>query len=340
MLGKSSILFFSLVAACLLFIGCGGETARNPIEPGGEIPPFLATLPNGEYLAIGHLDIDRLVGSEIGQELLDSLSLANLMLAAQGIDLRHGFHELAFAVGFVGRAYPNLVRALPAIAVLRADIKQETLLTLLQAGETETFRIGVNEVIRFRIDIPRMGNLISGAGFISFPQEGITVLSTSRDLLEQYLEHRDDGAEGIGGSKSAAMLARADKRVPGWMVMRHSAESRNLLQMLAGFEDCIISVDAGEALEILCVMDFPTADAAEESIKYSEYTRRQLERFKEKAEADQDYEKLAGDISLNFILAFEAERNADLAIYSARFYSEWFSRIGNIQPPQPEEEQQ
>ncbi|HUX07816.1 MAG TPA: hypothetical protein VMX35_10945 [Acidobacteriota bacterium] len=338
MLVRPSILLLSLVAAALPLVGCGGETARNPIEPGGEIPPLLATMPDGDYLAVGYLDIDRLVSSDIGRQLLDRLSLANLMLAAQGIDLRHGFHELSFAVGFVGRAYPNLVRALPLIAVLRADIKPETVLTMLQAGETERFEAGGTEVIRFQINTPQMGSLISGAGFVAFPREGLIVLSTSRKMLERYVERGNGVESGIGGAKSAAMLARADKRVPGWMVLRHSAESRSLLQMLAGFDDCIISLDAGEVLEILCVMDFPSVDGAEESIKYFDFLRRQLESFKEKAEAEKGYEKLAGDISLNFTLAFKAERSADLAIYSARFDSEWFAKISNIQPVQPEEE--
>jgi hypothetical protein len=330
---------YSLVLCCLALLpGCGGEAAHNPIEPGGETPALLATIPDGEYLAVGYIDIDRLVGSEIGKEVLKRYALLNMLMAAQGIDLGKSFHEVALAVGFEGRAWPNFIKALPVIVLLRADIKPELVISALGGGEVEIFQLSGHEVRRIQLDVPGLGGAAGGAAFLTFPQAGLTVLSTSQELLKRYLE-RQAGGEGIGGLKSASMLARADKRAEGWMVLRQSEESRDLVMFLAGFDDCIISLKAAEALEIVCVMDFSSAEAAEESIKYYDFTRRQLERFKEKAERDEDYKKLADDASLNFMLAFTTERSADLAIYSARFHKEWFTKFGNINLRQPTAEQ-
>jgi hypothetical protein len=339
-MSKRFLLYLISAVVVLILTGCGGETARNPIEPGGEVPPLLTTLPDGEYLAVGYLNIDRVTASEIGKELLQRFSLVNLMLAPQGINLGKSFHELAIAVAFEGRAYPNFIKALPLIAVLRADIKPDVILSMLKGEETESFELAGQEARRIQIDVPQLGGVLSGAAFVAFPEEGLTVLSTSRDLLEKYFERRSGGGQGIGGSGTATMLARADKRVEGWMVLRHSDESRSLLEMLAPFEDCIISLRADKAFEVLCVMDFASGDQAEESIKYFDFTRRQLARLKENAEKEKGYEKLANDASLNFMLSFEAERSADLAIYTARFDREWIAKFGNFQPPRPAGEQQ
>jgi hypothetical protein len=110
--------------------------------------------------------------------------------------------------------------------------------------------------------------------------------------------------------------------------------------MLAGFDDCLITLETGENLSVLCVMDFAGTEQAEESFKHHEFTRERLERFKEKAEQDGSFDALANDASLRFMLAFEARRSVDLVIYSAEFESEWLAGLGALKPPEDEEEEQ
>ena len=329
------------LAVVILFLwldGCGGETAVNPIEPGGKLPALLAALPDGDYVAVGYLDIDRLAGSEIGRELLGKLAPAKLLLAPMGIDPDTSFHELALAVGFEGRSYPNFYRSLPLIAALRADIPPAVIKGLLPAGETETFEIDGKEVTRYQVSFKGIAGSMGGAAFLSFPEEGLALFSTSLDLMEGYFKVRSGNAPGIGGEGTAGLLARADMRAAGWMALRHSDESRSLLRMIAGFDDCIISLTAAKTLKILCVMDFPGAEEAQEAIKYFEFTREELQSFKQKAAKDENekYRSVAKDASLNLMLAFKAQRSADLAIFSAEFDSDWFSGIGMMKSDTPE----
>ena len=314
---------------------CGGEVADNPIEPGGDVPGLLASLPDGNYIAVGYADVGRLLGSRIGDELLERFSLFGMMLAAQGVNMKDAVSEVALAVGFEARAYPNFFRALPLITAVRTSLAPEAIKGMLRVGEAvESFELGGVEVMRYEASIAQMDSM-SGSGFLAFPEEGLAVATTSRDLLEGYFEVRGGRQKGIGATQSKPLLDRADKRMPAWMAMRHTDESRDLLAWVAGFDDCIVAVYADEALRILCVMDFADAEAAEEAIKYFDFTRSEMEKFKERARDKETYEKLAADATLNFMLAFKARRSVDLAIYSAEFDSEWFAKLGAPEEPEP-----
>ena len=332
---------FALILSTVLVTSlssCGGEDGDNPIEAGGEVPALLASLPDEDYIAVGYADVSRLLGSRIGGELLERFSLFGMMFAAQGVNLKEAVSEVALAVDFEARAYPNFYRALPLIVAVRTSLTPEAIKMILRVDEAvESFELGGVEVLRYEASMPQMPSM-SGSGFLAFPEEGLAVATTSRSMLEGYFEVRGDRTKGIGAAKSKPLLDRADKRMPAWLAMRHSDESRDLLSWLAGFDDCVVAVHAADTLRILCVMDFPDAEAAEEAIKYFDFTRREMEKFKEKAKDSETYEKLTADATLNFMLAFTARRSVDLAIYSAEFDSAWFAKLGAPEAPEPEAE--
>ena len=317
-------LLFILSIAAVASVFCGGGI-ESPIEPGGEIPELLTTLPDGEYLAVGFLNIEEVLDSEFGRYALARLAVFDLMLQGSGVNLRD-FHELAFAVAFESRAHPNSLRSLPLIVVLRADVDPETVEMWLSAAARETFELEGTVVHRYRGRLPTGGRPLEGTTFVAVPSSGYVVLSTSLELLEDYFDVRAGRRAGIGaGGAMGGLLATADKRVPGWMALRHSEESRSLLNWLAPFDDCVISLTADEELRVLCVMRFEQERDAEEAVESFEISRREMGRYlpRERAMGPE----LAGAAVTEFLLELEGSQRGRLAIFRGEYSREWVAGL-------------
>ena len=332
------VLSFALIACA-----CCSSGSESPIEPGGEIPELLASLPDGEYLAVGFLDIGEVLDSEVGRYALARFAVFDLMLQGAGVSLRD-FHELAFAVAFESRAHPNLLRSLPLIVVLRADVDLGAVERWLPLAGRETFELEGSVVHRYRVRLPTGGRPLEGAAFVSVPSSGSVVLSTSLELLEDYFAVRAGRRAGIGaGGAIGDLLATADKRVPGWAALRHSEESRSLLDWLAPFEHCIISLAAGEELRVLCVMSFEQERDAEGAVESFEIGRREMGRYlpRERSVGAE----LAGAAVVEFLLELEGSQRGRLAIFRGEYSREWLaglfapSRSGTAAEEDPGEEQ-
>ena len=320
-----------LIALTLIVIaqlsGCGGEEAENPIVPSGEVPDLLASMPDEQYLALGYLDFQRAVKSEIGQYLLTRYSLyTGLLQLATGINLANDFQEIAFAVRFNDPAYPNFVRAFPVILAVRTNLTPERIIKAARISNFEKYVFEESDVYRYEAQLPLGLTKLEGVVLLASPEQGLIAVSTSRELLESYLQAWNGQGATLGtGGKMAEVLDRLDKRVPGWMAVSHTEESRSLLKWLADFDECLVSLDITDSLDLLCVMDFPSKEDAEESFKYFEFNKRQLENLISKSGDDETSRAMAA--SAGFMLKFDARASVDLAIYSATFDREWLDQL-------------
>ena len=322
--------FISALIACVF---CGGEI-ESPIEPGGEIPELLASLPDGEYLAFGFLNIEEVLDSEFGLYALSRLAVFDLMLQGSGVNLRD-FHELAFAVAFESRAHPNPLRSLPLIVALRADVDLEAIEMWLSSAAHETFELEGTVVHSYRGRLPTGGRPLEGAAFVAVPSIGCVILSTSLELLEGYFAVRAGRQAGISaGGAMGGLLATADKRVPGWMALRHSEESRSLLNWLAPFDDCVISLTADEELRVLCVMRFEQERDAEEAVESFEISQREMGRYLPREPAVGP--ELAGVAVTKFLLELDGSQRGRLAIFRGEYSRDWVA--GLLSPSENEAE--
>lgn len=322
----------ALTLLILLLAGCSQPTGENPIIPGGEVPELLAGLPDLEYLAIGYLNLDKLFASEIGNSLASHplLNIALMALSARAqvpLKLEEQFHEIAVAVRFNPDAYPNLYPALPTICLARVDLSGDDVRKLLGGGEAEPSTIDGVQVLSYSGNLPMLAQNIGGTTFVASLEDGLVVVSTSKTLMEEYFAARRGDAAAMGkGGLSADLLARADKRVTGWLVMRHSGESRTLLKgMLETFDDCLLSLDAGEELKITCVVDFAEESNAREMVTSFQLGQKELKQLK--TGEGSGPERAAIDAGAELFSRIRSRQSVDLAIFEAELSLETINKL-------------
>ena len=320
------IMFLMPVFFAVLLAGCSQPTGDNPIVPGGEVPELLAGLPDDEYLMLGYLDIDELLASEIGRSILRN-PLVGLAFNMIKLDPEKQLHELAFAVQFNADAYPNLYPAMPTILLVKADLTAEQLKALLRGGEAHPSVVDGVEVLSYSGKLPMFGGNIEGTAFVTTPEEGLTVVSTSKKLLQEYFAVRRGELPSLkAGGSMQNLVARADKGATGWLTMRHTDESRSLLKrMFEKFDDFLLSLEAGENLDLVCVANFPNEAGAREMVNSFLIAKKELENLR--TEREEGKEKAAFGLAVDLYTRIEAEQSVDLAIFRAKIPPEEINRL-------------
>lgn len=309
-----------LILAAIVFVnGCSGPGGENPIESGGELPQLVKSLPDEEYLVVGYVNLDGFFKTEIGDNLSSNFAVRTALNLAQ-IQPKEHLHEVAFAVQFNHNAYPNLYPAFPTIVIIRADVSVEKIRAWLKAGQATPSTMDGTEVLSYSGSLPILGKQVEGTAFITSPEEGLIVISTSKKLLNGYFAVRRGDDPGLDESgKMGGLLERLDKRATSWMGMQHTAESKSLLKSkiqflwLNDFDDLLARIEAGEDLEITLVGDFPDDVGAREAVNSYIITRKELESRMESSRRNPKYQAMF-EIN-NILYSFDATYSVDLAIF-------------------------
>lgn len=323
--------FCAALVFLLLSAACGGEHG-SPIAPGGEVPPLVAALPDAPYLGIAWLDGETFLTSEFGVFLTSRLATPMLFLHMAGIHPAEDMREIAVAIRFEARAWPNVSSALQPIALIRTDLDLARLEQALAQVPHEVTTFGRTRI--FSVEIAPGQNL-----FVAIPGAGMLLITSAGDLAEKTIDLlRGEGKSVTTGSHMQGVLERADKTATGWFVLRHTPESRNLLQMLPSFEYGVGVLRAGESLEGLCVLAFADDEGARRTVKQHEINVGQMREFMDRfgaGEAGGAQSRLINDT----MELLDVRQQGPLAIFSVSLTPDWLTRLlqQESQPPQPAE---
>lgn len=320
------VMLFGGMAAIIsigVLCGCGPEPAASPITPAGELPDLFTAIADGEYLAVGYLDIESGLRSGVGKVLLTHLEQQQQWMGELGISLGELVREVGFAVRFDSRSYPNFYRSLRLIAVVRTGLDDAALQQLLDTVPHQIEEIGGVNVHRLAATVP---GLASGDSFwLAMPRPGLLLFTTYRDLLVGSLAALEGNHVSLkNGESLRTLLDKVDKESTGWLAIRHSVRSRNLLQFLAPFDDCIAQLDFAEDMSILCVLEFNVEEEARIAVDGFKLSRRQMKDFADYIPEQDDPRTFGGKVMLEVWDRFEARQEGKLAVFSAKFDARWF----------------
>lgn len=307
------------------FVSCDGGPA-SPIVPGGNIPPLVAALPEDDYLGVAWLDGSAFLKSEFGVFLTARLPTQLLLLHMAGIDPERDLREIAVALRFDARAWPNISAALQPIMLIRTDLDAGRLEQVLSAVPHEVTYTG--EVTVYAVD--------SGSGprlFIALLPEQKLLITTAGELVDKTVAlTRGEGRDLTADARISALLARADKTAAGWFTLAHTPESRNLLQMVPPFEQCIGVITAGESLETLMVMVFADDEGARRAVKQHELNLSQMKGFIERFAPEGD-EARQSRILIDLMEKLDVRQLGSLAVYRMSLTPDLVSLL--LAPPAP-----
>lgn len=321
------LLFGGMAALVSLAVlcGCGPEPAASPIKPAGELPDLFTAIADGEYLAVGCLDVESGLRSEMGKILLEHMDPIQQWVGSLDISLAEIVSEVGFAVRFDSRSYPNFYRSMRLIAVVRTGLDEAALQQLLDTVPHQIEEIGGVNAHRLAATVP---GLASGDPFwLAMPRPGMMIICTFRDLLEGSLEALAGGRLSLkNGESLRTLLAKVDKESTGWLAIRHSVRSRNLLQFLSPFNDCIAQLDFAEDMSILCVLEFNVEEEARIAVDGFELSQRQMKDFADYIPDQDESWTIGGKAMFEVWDRFKASQEGKLAVFSAKFGAEWMEK--------------
>lgn len=322
----------SLAVLC----SCGPEPAASPIKPAGELPDIFAAIADGEYLTVGYLDVESGLRSDIGKVFLEHLGPVQQMIENQGGSPGKILGEVGFAIRFNSRSYPNFYRSLQLIAIVRTSLDEDALQQILNLIPHKTEDIEGMQVHEVSTSV--FGLSSGDSLWLAMPRKGLLLVATFRELLNESLEALAEKRVSLkSGEKMHSLLAKVDKVSTGWLAIRQSVPSRNLIRFLAPFDDCIVRLYLAQELSIICVMEFNEAEEARIAVDGFALSRRQMKDFSGSIPKADDSRAVGGKTILEALGRFKAKQEGKLAIFSSTFDAGWFEENwpGTGNPPIP-----